>query len=243
MGWLPVTTAGRVTQRAGTNPGGLNPAGGHTGEDRAVPVGTPLHARGPGLVLHAGPLAGSWSDNPWLLVPAWAGSCTVIDYGPFISIYAHCSAQLVRAGDRVKAGQIVSLSGNTGTATTGPHVHEEALPDGWDVLNGMYGRVDPRIYDTAPGAITAQGTTTKREETPMPEREPNRIVLATDGTSPDVWRCEAGRRWKLADWREVQVIKDLANRGVLDVYHGGPEYRLEDIVQTVWLLDALGVQA
>lgn len=243
MTWLPSTTAGWTSQPFGSSPGGFNPEGGHTGEDRAVPAGTPLAARGAGVVLQAGQLGGTWADNPWLISPDWAGMTCVIDYGPFLSIYAHLSAVHVRPGDTVSPGQHVADSGNSGSATSGPHVHEEAMPDGWDVMNGTYGRVDPNHYGTRDAGLVYQGAATpaKTEQEVISMSTNNRIVLATNGTSKDVWRCEGGKRRKIDNWREVEVIKDLAVRGVLDVFQGGPEYRMEDLVQSVWYLDALGV--
>lgn len=37
--------------------------------------------------------------------------------------YAHLTQSLVNIGDRVSQGQQIALSGNTGTATTGAHLH------------------------------------------------------------------------------------------------------------------------
>jgi len=43
----------------------------------------------------------------------------------FISVYKHCDALLKREGDVVTAGEAIALVGNTGTLTTGPHLHFE----------------------------------------------------------------------------------------------------------------------
>jgi murein DD-endopeptidase MepM/ murein hydrolase activator NlpD len=55
------------------------------------------------------------------------------------TIYGHLSRYLVDVGDRVKRGQIIGLSGNSGNST-GPHVHYEIR------LNGV--PVDPWRYAT-----------------------------------------------------------------------------------------------
>src|SRR5205085_12083328 len=41
------------------------------------------------------------------------------------SVYKHCSALLKKAGDFVKAGEVVAIIGNSGELSEGPHLHFE----------------------------------------------------------------------------------------------------------------------
>ena len=43
----------------------------------------------------------------------------------FVSIYKHCSSLLKKEGDTVRGGEAIALVGNSGTHTTGPHLHFE----------------------------------------------------------------------------------------------------------------------
>ena len=84
----------------------------HTGVDYAVPVGTDVHAVANGKIENA-----NWGKAYGIqLVQKLNG-------GWFI--YAHLSATLVKPGDIVSAGQVIAKSGNTGTNTTGAHLHVE----------------------------------------------------------------------------------------------------------------------
>ena len=66
------------------------------------------------------------------------GYYVMIDHGSGLStLYAHNSQLLVRVGQAVETGDIVSLSGSTGRST-GPHLHFEVR------VNGQ--RTNPRYY-------------------------------------------------------------------------------------------------
>jgi murein DD-endopeptidase MepM/ murein hydrolase activator NlpD len=57
---------------------------------------------------------------------------TVIIYhnGQFISVYKHLQTVAKKAGERVKVGEVIGRVGNTGTHTTGPHLHFELIFEG-----------------------------------------------------------------------------------------------------------------
>lgn len=126
---------------------------GHTGVDFECAIGTPILAVAPGRVLHVGIMGGTYADNPWWIAPAFAGYCYVIDHYPsdgspsFIGIYGHGKDKgaTVSKGDWVTEGQVIGLTGNTG-GSTGPHLHFEVLPNGYNLNTKMYGRVDPTPY-------------------------------------------------------------------------------------------------
>lgn len=42
-------------------------------------------------------------------------------------LFAHLSKMNVKAGDKVKVGQVIGVTGNTGEMTTGPHLHVELV--------------------------------------------------------------------------------------------------------------------
>lgn len=145
---FPQDTA--ISQEFGTNPGGLNPSGGHTGRDYAVPIGTPVHAGADGVIEYAGTFDGTYADNLlWLL--NYGGNTIVLNCGdtePTFN-YAHLSQFLVTTGDRVTKGQVIGLSGNSGTATSGPHCHVEEMLPGYNLNSNTYGRTMP-TFDEYP---------------------------------------------------------------------------------------------
>ncbi|MEA5454463.1 M23 family metallopeptidase [Sinomonas sp. JGH33] len=154
MGYIwPVDPEFEVTQEFGANPGAtlpdgtpVNPPGGHTGRDFATPIGTPVVAVGDGVIDFAGQADWTPNDNPlWMM----GSICIILNCGdaqPDFT-YGHLSSVSVTAGQSVRQGQVIGYTGNTG-ASTGPHLHFEALPPGYALDQRTYGRVDPRRYCT-----------------------------------------------------------------------------------------------
>jgi murein DD-endopeptidase MepM/ murein hydrolase activator NlpD len=85
----------------------------HHGVDVALPVGTPLTAPADGVVVHKNKTAS-------------AGYNLILRHeGTWHTVYYHLQKPShLAVGDKVKAGQIVAKSGNTGQST-GPHLHWE----------------------------------------------------------------------------------------------------------------------
>ena len=102
----------------------------HWGTDFGAACGTPLRAMANGRVVSAG-----WTSYGF-------GNYTIISYGrmngaQLASGYAHQSKVLVRAGQKVRQGQIVGYVGTTGLST-GCHLHLQVY------RNGV--RVNPMRY-------------------------------------------------------------------------------------------------
>ncbi|MFF5935387.1 M23 family metallopeptidase [Streptomyces sp. NPDC012508] len=112
-----VKPVGGYTLTASFNQGGAMWAHKHSGQDFAVPVGTPVKAAGAGTVVKAGPNGGG--DGP-----AYGNAIVVKHANGKYSQYAHLSKINVHLGQKVGAGQKIALSGNTGNSS-GPHLHFE----------------------------------------------------------------------------------------------------------------------
>lgn len=95
----------------------------HEGLDIAASVGTPVVATADGIVARVKYSAGY-------------GKMVIIDHGyGYRTIFGHNSKILVKAGQRIKRGDLIAKVGNTGQST-GPHLHYELR------LNGV--PIDPR---------------------------------------------------------------------------------------------------
>ena len=84
----------------------------HYGQDIAVNTGAPIYAPADGIVKMARYMGGF-------------GKSLKIDHGfGYTTFYAHLSKFNVRNGKRIKRGDLIGYSGNTGRST-GPHLHYE----------------------------------------------------------------------------------------------------------------------
>ncbi len=98
----------------------------HPGIDIAARRGKVIHAAGGGMVVFAG-----WTSK--------YGNMVIVNHGDNIfSYYAHNSKLLVQDKSFVKKGDPIALLGDTGSSSTGPHLHFEIWRDGVPV--------DPREY-------------------------------------------------------------------------------------------------
>ena len=92
----------------------------HGGVDFAAPVGTPIYAAADGTVSSASP-------------SKCAGNMVIIQHANGLETrYFHLSryADGLHAGEKVPQGFTVGFVGNTGTCTTGPHLHYETHVNG-----------------------------------------------------------------------------------------------------------------
>lgn len=97
----------------------------HNGIDFSLPKGTPVYATGDGVIKLIKSSLGGY------------GKQIEIDHGfGYKTKYAHMDMFNVRKGQKVKRGDIIGFSGNTGKSTA-PHLHYEVHKDG-KAINPVY---------------------------------------------------------------------------------------------------------
>ncbi|MDO4312149.1 MAG: peptidoglycan DD-metalloendopeptidase family protein [Eubacteriales bacterium] len=117
-GWVSSYFGGR------DSPGGIGSSN-HKGQDFAASSGSPIYAAASGTVTTV-----SYNSA--------RGNYVVVNHGGGLStLYQHCSAIYVSAGQSVSCGQNIAAVGTTGIST-GPHLHFEV----WENSTP----VDPRYY-------------------------------------------------------------------------------------------------
>lgn len=105
---------GPITQEYGYTPSAakLYKSKFHNGMDFGIPVGTPVYAARSGNVIASGN-NGRYQYGKYILIG---------HDNNLVTIYAHLSRQLVSAGAKVQAGDLIGYSGNTGYSF-GAHLH------------------------------------------------------------------------------------------------------------------------
>lgn len=119
-------TAGWVSSNFGSR---VSPFSGdlsqHKGLDIAADMGTPIRAPAAGIVTAASMDAGY-------------GKVITVDHGHgIVTRYGHCSQMYVKAGQKVRRGDVIGAVGNTGRST-GPHLHYEVRLQGVPVNPERY---------------------------------------------------------------------------------------------------------
>jgi len=108
----------------------------HAGMDFSARTGTPIFATGDGVVTAA--------DNKM----SGYGNRVLINHGyGYQTLYGHMSKFKVRAGQKVKRGDILGYVGSTGRSEA-PHLHYEVHKNGEVVnpLNFYYGNISAKEY-------------------------------------------------------------------------------------------------
>ena len=115
----------------------------HDGIDLRASSGTPVYAAYDGKVIYAGSKISGY------------GRMIVLRHdGKLSTIYAHNSKLYVKAGSRIRRGQLISLSGNTGHSS-GPHVHFE-IREGVTAINPLILLPPPAVANEANRRMSTQ---------------------------------------------------------------------------------------
>lgn len=158
----------------------------HNGTDFACPIGTSVKAANNGFVSET-------YNHP-------GGGLTVVVAGSgFETKYLHNHRISVKIGEKISVGQEVSKSGNTGSWTTGPHLH---------FVLAVSGRPkDPMSAICGEGQVASAGG---MSETPPP--------ASPDGGSPSVPRFE----WETREGLDGSVWDILG--GIISSRALNPDY-------------------
>jgi len=93
-------------------------ARGHNGDDYVMKENSPVFASAGGYIVFAD------------YTPNYGYSIIINHQENYVTKYLHCSTLLKKNGDIVRQGELIALSGNSGSESTGPHLHFEIWKDG-----------------------------------------------------------------------------------------------------------------
>lgn len=210
----------------------------HGGDDYGTPVGTPVFAPGDGVIDFVGWFDDTYADNyAWNtnmggLMLWWNGG----DNAPSFE-YGHLSIAFVVPGQKVRAGDIIALTGNSG-GSTGPHCHVGCLPPQFTLNTPTYGRVNPRNYMTKhwDGGGNIVALSIDITATTITEQDDNEMmVLAKTPDSPQVWLGNGLIRRPVWTMDTKQNLDWLQSRGII-----GPIFE-DGVIQTIPDLNSIGL--
>ncbi|MFI8774011.1 transglycosylase [Gordonia sp. CNJ-863] len=165
----------------------------HEGIDLAGAIGAPIYAAADGTVTAAGTASGF---GHWIVLTH------NINGHVWSTVYGHMFADgvLVKAGQKVTAGQHIAKLGNDGQST-GPHLHFEVWDGGHRDFTGGHS-VDPAGWVSTspePGAAPA-GRAPAQPGSPRVLTAP-RVIPASDVVTAADWdavaKHESGGNWKI----------------------------------------------
>ncbi len=135
---------------------------GHNGVDFACVIGTPIYA------CHDGTIQFSGVDSVRSLTV-----CIDSTDGSLRTLYCHLSVTDMKVGQVVKRGDLIAMSGNTGSFTTGPHLHLGVRPLPAQMDNGWNGAANPFNYfdGTYPDTVVAATVPTPTSSGPFLEMQ------------------------------------------------------------------------
>jgi len=96
----------------------FDPNKGHYGIDYVMKFDSPIYASAGGYVVFAD------------YTPEYGYTIILNHKDNYLSKYLHCSKLIKKTGDTITQGELIALSGNSGTESSGPHLHFEIWKDG-----------------------------------------------------------------------------------------------------------------
>ena len=136
----------------------------HKGLDMACLINTPVYAPANGVVKSVSSSSGY-------------GKLLVVDHGfGYITKYAHLNSFKVMKGDKIKRGEIIALSGNTGTST-GAHLHYEVIFNKKNVDPMNYISLDMTVKEFTRIAESAKTNTEKSYDNLQEEDDSSDLII------------------------------------------------------------------
>ncbi len=109
----------------------------HHGLDYLSNIGVEVKAPGDGIVTYIGTKGGY-------------GKVVRINHGyGYETLYAHLSKFKVKKGQKIKRGEIIALTGNSGSLSTGPHLHYEVRHKGVTLNPRNFIFDDTKLFDNS----------------------------------------------------------------------------------------------